>query len=256
MLEQLFTSLGLNENETRVFLALAKLGKAPASLLAKKVEVPRSTAYAVLENLLKKGVVSVERTQEVSFYIANQPDSLLRMVEEEEKDSEALISRKLKAAQELVPLLGPHFKKENYSVPRLQFFEGTANVSTMLYSFCRKWQESIAACDFTWWGYQDHQFVKTYRDWLDYYWASMKPGEKICLLSNESGTEKQLRGNVKRRIIKVLPRSRQFSSTVWVLGEYVVTIMTRQKPHYAFQLQDAVFAANQRLTFQLLWDIV
>ena len=104
--------------------------------------------------------------------------------------------------------------------------------------------------------YQDHHFVETYREWLDYYWNSMDRNERIWLLSNRSPTERRLKNRVACRLIRALPLKYQFSSTVWVLGEYVVTIMTRQEPHYASQLQDSVFAANQRLTFQLLWQLV
>jgi hypothetical protein len=116
-----------------------------------------------------------------------------------------------------------------------------------------EWQQSIAREDFTWWGYQDIEFVVQYREWLDHYWSQLKPAEKIWLLSNESGVEKKLKGKVPRRIIKKVPAGVEFSSTIWVLGEYVVTIMTRQKPHYAFLLKDSVFAANQRAVYQLLW---
>lgn len=254
MLEQLFSVLELSESEVNVYLSLAELGKAPASLLAKKLQIPRSTAYTILENLLKRGLISIEQAPDTSFYVANQPESLRRMVEEEKKIQEQKFRSKSKAVDELLPFLGTQFKRKNYSVPKLQFFEGTTNIKSMLYDHCRAWQSSISLYESTWWGYQDHEFVETYREWLDYYWASMQPDEKIFLLSNHSTTEKRLKNQIARRVIKVVPKQYQYSSTVWVLGEYVITIMTRQKPHYAFQLQDTVFASNLRLTFQLLWN--
>ncbi len=256
MLEPLFQLLGLGAVEIKVYLALAGMGKASAALLAKKAGIPRSTGYTVLESLLKRGLVSREQSQEISFYVANQPDALKRMVEEEKRAQDGKLREKEQAVSELLPLLKSFFKRENYSIPKLQFFEGTTNVNNMLYEYCRNWQQSIAAVDNTWWGYQDHHFVETYREWLDFYWASMEPAEKICLLSNRSATEKKLKNRVSRREIRVIPKEFQFSSTVWVVGDYVVSIMTRQQPHYAFQLQDAVFAANHRLMFQLLWHLL
>ena len=256
MIDQLFGILGINSNEAKAYLALAEMGKATASLLAKRVEMPRSTIYTILDSLLRRGMASLEKGGEVSYYVANQPEALGRMIEGERREKERTLQAKEGAATELLPLISPFFKRENYSIPKLQFYEGTANVESMLYDQCRKWQQSIAMYDFTWWGYQDHEFVETYRKWLDNYWGTMEKEEKIQLLSNQSSTEKKLRNRVARRVIKVLPKKYHFSSTVWVLGDYVVTIMTRQKPHYAFQLQDAVFAANQRLTFELLWGVL
>jgi sugar-specific transcriptional regulator TrmB len=254
MLTQLLSTLGINANEAKVYLSLAELGKSPASVIAKRVHIPRSTAYTALEALFQKGLISIEQAQDVNYYVANQPDAIPRMVAEEKKSFIAELADKESAANEIVPLLAPFFKNKNYSVPKLQFFEGTANVRNMLYDHCREWQRSVANYDYTWWGYQDHEFVEIYRDWLDFYWPTMEEGERILLLSNQSTTERKLKNKVGSRTVKILPKKDQFSSTVWVLGDYVITIMTRQKPYYAFQLQDAVFAANQRLLFQLLWN--
>jgi sugar-specific transcriptional regulator TrmB len=256
MLAALLDTLGLNEKEVAVYVSLAEVGKASASFLSKRVRFPRSTVYTILDSLLKRGVISVEQAKDVTFFVANHPDCFQRLVDRERIEQESIIAKKNAAVLEAVPLILPLFKRENYSVPKLQFFEGTANVQSMLYENCRLWQSSIAQCDCIWWGYQDHHFVETYRDWLNEYWGTMLENERIQLLSNHSETEKGLHRRVAGRSIKKIPKQYQFSSTVWVLGEFVITIMTRQKPHYAFQLQDPVFAANQRLTFQMLWSLV
>jgi len=175
------------------------------------------------------------------------------MVQAEREELRKKLDRKEAAARELALAVEPLFRARHYSVPRIQFFEGSRNVEQMLYDYELEWQKSIAHEDYTWWGYQDHEFVVQYRGWLDDYWKNLKSAEKIWLISNESPTETKLRGQVARRIIKPVPSGVEFSSTIWVLGEYVVTIMIRQKPHYAFMLKDAVFAANQRAVFQLLW---
>lgn len=256
MIDQLFEQIGFSKNEIKVYLCLARLGKSSASIIAKQQQLPRSTTYSVLDSLIDRGVVALEHTSGTTYYVINQAESLQRMIEREEQEYLLKASAKKSVTTELMGLIRPFFKSENYSIPKLRFFEGTANVENMLYDLCREWQESISHFDYTWWGYQDNHFVETYRDWLDYYWNSMHQKEKILLLSNKSDTEKKLKGEVARREIKVVPKSFEFSSTIWVLGEYVVTIMTRQKPHYAFQLKDTVFAANQRLMFQLFWKIL
>lgn len=248
-----FIKLGFTESEGKVYLALADIGKSSVTVLAKKASLPRSTTYSVLESLADRGLVAVEQDRSSALYRINQPSALVSMVQAEKHEIGKQLERKEAAARELATAVEPLFRAKNYSVPRLQFFEGTKNVNRMLYDYELEWQKSIAREDFTWWGYQDVEFVEQYRVWLDHYWSGLKPAEKIWLFSNQSGTEEKLKGKVARRIIKQLPAGVEFSSTVWVLGEYVVTIMTRQKPHYAFMLKDAVFAANQRAVYQLLW---
>ena len=252
----IFQGLGFTESEIKIYLALADIGKGSVSLLAKKSSLPRSTVHSVLGVLTSRGLVSFEHGQSPALYLINEPSALIAMVHAEREENAKRYARKEEAARELARAVEPLFRKKNYSVPRIQFFEGTRNVERMLYDYEREWQESISREDFTWWGYQDVEFVAQYRGWLDHYWKSLKQAEKIWLLSNQSGIEEKLKGKVARRIIKQLPAGVEFSSTIWVLGEYVVTIMNRQKPHYAFLLKDAVFAANQRAIFKLLWGCI
>ena len=252
MIDNLFSTLGISAAEAKVYLVLAELGKAPASLISKTLELPRSTVYTALENLEKQGLASREKLSEVALFQASSAEAIKDLVESEKNKALQIINNKENAAKELIPLLSTHFKNKNFSIPRLEFFEGAAGIKKMLLKYQHTWQQSISNYDFTWWGYQDHHFVENYRDWLDSYWVSMKEDEKICLFSNKSETEKKLKKKVAKRTIKTTKR--EFSSTIWILGDYVVTIMTRQQPHYAFQLHDPVFAANQRLIFQMLWD--
>jgi hypothetical protein len=134
-------------------------------------------------------LVSIEQAQEGTLYIANQPEALSRMIYEQKRESELSMQAKAAALNEIMPLLSPYFKRENYSVPKLQFFEGTSNVKNMLYDHCRAWQQSIACYDYTWWGIRP-SLRRNLSRVVDYYWASMLPEEKICLLSNKSEIEK------------------------------------------------------------------
>ncbi len=256
MIEEQLREVGLSGNEIKALLTVAELGKASASVVAKKIKLPRSTAYFALESLTKHGLVASQRSGNLTYYIAGEPEALISMVADEEASWQKTLQRKKSAAEEARKLLAPFLRRENFSIPQLQFFEGRDEVEKMLFNNCAEWQRSASFFDLTYWGYQDHHFVESYRKWLNFYWSMMLPNERILLLSNESATEKSLAGKVARRQIKTMPREAQFSSTIWVVGDYIVSIMTRQKPHYAFQIKDPVFAANQRKLFQQMWRMM
>lgn len=245
-----FQSLGFSENEMKAYLGLAELGKSTAQLLAKKIGIPRTTAYSVLETLTKKGVVYQEQRKQTTFYAPNNPESLSRMLEEEKAD----LRKKEDTAAQLIEAVRPYFKSTSYSVPKVQFFEGKAGVNTMLYEWYLKWQASMAKYDCTWWGYQDHTFVEQYMDWLEWHWERRLPEETICLFSNQAPIETELAGSVERRFIRPVPKGIDFSSTIWVSGDYIMLLMTQHEPQYAYQLNDSVFAANLRSVFQMLWQ--
>lgn len=250
MILDLFKTVGFNASEAKVFIALAELGKASAKVLSRKVDLPRTTTYSILENLSVKGVVATEKGSAGNYFVLNSPSTLLRLI----SIARAELEEKEAAAQKLVEYVTPYFQSRNYSVPKIQFFEGAKNVETMLYDYVAKWQQSMDMTDQTWWGYQDAAFVDLYRKWLEYYWKDKPKTQKVWLFSNVTKTEVALKGKVPNRIIKPIPSGFVFSSTIWVCGEYVVMISSRQKPHYAFQIKDAVFGSNLRVVFELLWQ--
>lgn len=252
MIEQTFKALGFTANEAALYLMLAETGKSTIQLLAKRAKLPRTTAYSVLEGLAQKGLVSEEKRGASRFFVANQPQALLRMVKREREE----LSKREKIAELFVEELKPLFRSKFFSVPKIQFFEGREAVEAMLYDFTPRWIESARMTDNIWWGYQDHTFVERYRAWLDYYWSVKHPDNKIQLISNDAPVEKELKGKVQGRQILPVPGDFNFSSTIWVCGEYISLVMTRNEPNYAFLIQDAVFAENMRLLFRLLWGML
>ena len=151
--------------------------------------------------------------------------------------------------------LAPHFKASGHSPPKLQFFEGRKNIENMLYEDLPIWRESYGrTSNNTLWGYQDHLFVESYDAWHKFMWATRQPEERICLFSNAADVEKELRHKIKGREVRALPAGVQFSSSMWIYGDYIVMGVTRQKAHYVYQMKDPLFAGNLRTIFELLWN--
>lgn len=249
-IETLFLTLGFNENERKVYLDLADVGKSTASMIAKRINIPRTTTYSILDSLEKKGLIAIEQKGNKTIFRVNQPESLLRMLK---RDKEELFKRE-SAAKELIETIKPYFRTRNFSVPKLQFFEGKENVENMLYDQFSNWHPTILRSDKTWWGYQDHTFVEQYMPWLEWTWQRITPNEKILLFSNAAKIEKELKGKVRNREIRPLPDEYHFSTTIWAIGDYIVLIKTGEQPHYSFQINDPVFAENLRGMFNFLWN--
>jgi sugar-specific transcriptional regulator TrmB len=252
-LEKIFISLGFSNTQLTAYTALAGQGKASASQLMKITNLPRSTIYSALDSLVPSGLVSIDESSTIRFFVANAPDSLKRHIEREKNEANNAFKLKESLAESASQMLKPFFQGQVFSVPKMQFFEGEANVEGLLWENYKLWQESVAQYDCVWWGYQDHEFVVRYRKWLDHYWSNMFPEERVKLLSNKSPIEKKLKGKIEKRTIKTVPAQFEFSSTIWVLGDYIISISTRQKPHYAFQIKDSAFSENLRKMFQMHW---
>lgn len=74
---ELLCKIGLTVNESRIYLEMLKLGDHPVSLVAKRVGVNRTTAYAVLNSLKEKGLVGAYLRSGVQYFVAHDPNALI-----------------------------------------------------------------------------------------------------------------------------------------------------------------------------------
>lgn len=248
-----FYLLGFNRTEVKLYLSLMEQGKCAAQFLAQKTKLPRSTVYSSLDSLAAKGLVKKEEKKGSTFFAVQDPSSIQSLVGLEKEK----INKKEEIANSLVDQLRPLFKNKNYSVPKLEFIEGKRKVEKFLYDMLPVWRDSILKYEpVSTWGYQDHSFVGVYQNWIKDCWRVLHQEAKIQgqILSNISETESKLSGQIPRREVRVLDPSIEFSSSIWIMGDFIIMIMTRNEPYYAFQLHDSVFAGNLREVFQHLYS--
>ncbi len=85
-LVDLVKGLGLNEYESKAYLALLKLGEAPVSIISSKAGIPRARVYDVLVSLQNKGFV-VQKLVKPVQYSALPLKTALNSVKEKKKAS-------------------------------------------------------------------------------------------------------------------------------------------------------------------------
>ena len=77
---------GLENREAKVYVKLLELGEAGASELSKKVNILRPTVYDILDNMIKKGVVSYSISAGRKVFSAVDPLILEQIVEGKKKE--------------------------------------------------------------------------------------------------------------------------------------------------------------------------
>lgn len=87
--------LGLSEKEVRVYLAALEFGYATAQKIAQKLNISRPTIYEIIKALKSKGLMSEFKEDKRTYFTAESPDKLLRILhiqkrEIEEKERELL----------------------------------------------------------------------------------------------------------------------------------------------------------------------
>jgi len=124
MYEELLKKAGFDEKETKVYLAALELRSAPASTIAQKAGIVRSTCYGILEELVKKGLASkTEKAGGILKFNVENPE-LLKSYIESQKSNLDLISKEI---EKILPEL-KKLQKESQFRPEVEYFEGKVGI--------------------------------------------------------------------------------------------------------------------------------
>ena len=98
---KLLEEIGLTEGESKVYLALLRLGSTKTGPLAKESGISSSKVYKVLDRLVKKGLAGHVTKGKIMYFSAMEPKRVLEYMEEKEKELE----KKKDLIKELIPQL-------------------------------------------------------------------------------------------------------------------------------------------------------
>ncbi len=118
--------LGLSEKEALVYLASLEIGPSPVQLIARKAEVNRATTYVMIESLLRHGLMSSFEKGKKTFYTAEKPERLHRIVHNER----AAVDEKEQTIKKILPDLDAICAAAGER-PKVSFYEGEDGLEAM-----------------------------------------------------------------------------------------------------------------------------
>jgi hypothetical protein len=125
-LKTLLGSLGLENQEAEVYLAALRLGTAPASTIAKRVDIPRSTARYTCEQLVAKQLMAESQKGNTKLFTIESPEKLQKLLDLQQGKIKDRQLRLDMAIQDLKRIYNP------YTVmPKIRFFEGVNGLIEM-----------------------------------------------------------------------------------------------------------------------------
>lgn len=249
MIEELLKKLELSNKEIEIYLALFAQGKTTPARLARATGINRSTVYAVLNQLKERKLVVEDISTKILYFSPTPAEDVENLFYREQEG----LKEKKKIALKLSEELEKMPKSKSFSVPKIRFIEED-ELEDFLFKQMEYWYESMQRSDKTFWGFQDPSFVQHNLKWLDWVWKKY-PNILVKLLSNKSKIEEKIKEEFpKERNIKFWGEELDFSATTWIIGDYLVMIVTRQRPFYLVEIRDAVLAHNMREVFKKIWN--
>ena len=121
---------GLSKNEANLYILLFKIGTQSASILARKLDIPRTTAGFYCESLYKKGLLSKSKKANMFLYSISSSDALILFLENQKKIEILRLNEQIKNAQDILPEL-QSFEGTSPTRPKVTFYEGVEGLRTV-----------------------------------------------------------------------------------------------------------------------------
>lgn len=233
--------LGLNDKESRIYVAALEMGRFSVLALATKTGIKRPTCYLILDELIKKGLITTFPKAKKVIYIAEHPNSLLKKTADSYQLAKELMP-------ELQSLMGSVHEK-----PELKVYSGQAGIRQiydimledgfdMHYITSTAELVQAAGKEFldSWIARRIAKGVKTYR-------ISVREKETFDIPLYVGAPE-------NLRAVRYAPQGFATPYTIFIFGKKVSFVSTK-KDLFGFIVESADLAISMKALFDVVWGI-
>jgi sugar-specific transcriptional regulator TrmB len=231
--------IGLNEKESKVYLALLELEDALVSEIAEKTKINRSLLYTILSDLADKGIVTYILKNNVRYYRAAEPDKILSMLKEKEKIFESILP-------DLKLLHKPRIKK-----PIVEILEGKEGIKTILNDVLRLKEDwfafNIPGKGPEILGPAVHVFEKERQK------AEINLNV-ICVKTKEGIKRGKEFSQMRYTKVKYASETYESPASNWIYGDRIVVIFWYKEFPFAIRIIDRNLAESYKNHFKIVWN--
>ena len=240
-IEETLREVGLNDEETKVYLSLLKNSQNVASKVSEETRINRSHTYQLLERLIVKGFVSYAIKENIKYFSAVHPQKIVDIVKEKEQK-----------LQSILPALVGFISSSSKEKPLVEIFEGKEGIKTIL-----------------------NDILKVKEEWLAF-GSSGKGTEVLPFFAehweiNREKLKVQLRGIIdlsasgiqrgkelaRRDCTQIcyLDETYSYPSSTWIYGDRIALVVWDKEHSFAIRVVSNAIATNYKRHFEQLWKI-
>ncbi len=241
-IDEILVKSGLSPNETKVFLVLLELGKGTVTQITRKAGLNRTTGYDILDNLSSKGLVSISGKEPKQEYLAESPDKIVSLLENE-------INKKNEQLQKIKSILPEMKSMHNVAGrPRVRFYEGTQGLKDVYEDTLTSHEEIRAYAT-----YDDMQATLP-GYFPEYFYRRAKKGIPIRAVFpfTKAGIELSNDDKVQKRQTAMIPADKYyFSPEINIYDNKVMIASWREK--LGIIIESSEIADAMKKVFELAW---
>jgi len=240
---QVLKSIGLSENEIKIYITLLKGGSATAYELSQRTGIYRTHIYDKLEQLMKKGLVSHNYQAAKKYFQAASPKKIKDYIDGKKKELEI----KEKQINDLLPQLEAMVKLPEEDT-RVEVFKGREGLKYFLKDIIKTKKEVLVT------GIDDSKYNEALPIFMEQYFRDLRlkkiPERIITIEKKKAFTfNKKTAPSTKYRFLD----EKQFNPTnTFIYGDKVV-IVSWGTPATATMIKNKGMAATYRSHFEILW---
>ena len=238
--KQLFYSLGLTPNETKVYSTLLDLGTAQAGNITEKSGIHRRNVYDALSRLMEKGLISFVIVNNKKLFSPVNPRRFIEIIEEKKFELDNLKQEFNKMMPEL-ELKGRMQEKHD-----VRFFKGVEGLKSVFEDIMRTRKDYIGYGP----GEQLEKVLKHYmKHFVD---RRIKAKIRIKLIYDEESRHK-----IKKKAlseIRYIPQQFSSRAALRIYGDKVALLLLSEKEPLAIVIKNKAIADGYRKYFEVMWD--
>ena len=249
-IEQVLKDLGLQDKEPDVYLALLKTpGAQPASIIATRANLNRTTVYKSLVKLVKKGLVTKTQRQGITCFFAENPDKRLETLLLNQRKNLDMINESLIT---ILPEI-QNMQKQELFRPKMRYYEGLEGVK-------RLYEDTLAEGK-TIYAFEDvHDFPPELKAWLfeNYVPRRVEKGIFAHVLTPKNPENIRYREDdkVAQKETRFIPKSDfPIEIEINIYGHKTAFFSYNPEEMFSVILESQAIAKSMKSIFNLCWKI-
>jgi len=236
LLEILIQS-GIGEKSAKAYLALLEIKTAAASVVARKINLPRSTTYNILKGLQKEGLASESRSRGTTYFTATDPRHILdRNREILQKTEEALpVFMQIAEKYQHTPYITTYDGRKGLKVALGDCLQ-IPNKETLVYGSAE----------------ETYNYFPDLPEWFIKKRIKQNIFFREILEESDFSLNEKRSASKEKRIVKLLPKNVKLASVTTIYDDKVAIISFQNET--AVIIQDQPYADTQRQLFELMWQ--
>ncbi|MEI7621745.1 MAG: helix-turn-helix domain-containing protein [Candidatus Moraniibacteriota bacterium] len=244
---QQLKTLGLTEDEAKTYFACLLLGETTLAPLARKAEMPRSTVYLVLEQLTKKGLLSVIKKGKRNFYAVSSPGKIREIAFERKQKAEEELDLADAVSREVAKMMLGGTR------PQVQYFYGRQGLRAIYEDLLSSGETADYYIGSTK-AQMEAVGEKFFKDWIH---RRVKAGIfSYAVRDRKEEMPERIHAQSRKmlREVRIAPKEFRSPLCLAVYGKRVALIASKtEKIGFIIESQD--FAVTVKSLFDVLWAV-